>query len=357
TISATTASCTTSALGSGTVTLLATYSGDTTHAKAQRSFSVTVSWTTRTTLTSTPTASPYGQPVTLLATVSAGVGVPTGTVSFHLGSPTGQALTGCATVPLGSSGVATCSTSALPIGSDTIYAVYAPLTGQPYAASTSKVTVSVSPAPTTTTVTASPSTAVAGQLVTLTAAVVGQSPTGTVTFSAGSTTLCTATVTGSTAVCTTTRLPVGTDSVTATYSGDTTNEGSSASTNVQVLPGLRSCDSNGSDCRSWLLSDPSPAGVIEIRPGNSKHVTILYSGFTQLAEGTASGPFVEVFSKGNLVGVLPVTVTTPFWFGSVAVLGFTLPGTLASGSYTVQLTAYATNGEWAQYVWQVKVER
>jgi hypothetical protein len=80
---------------------------------------------------------------------------------------------------------------------------------------------------TSTAVTAAPSPAVFGQSVTLAATVAGTTgsgtPTGTVTFSEGGTTLGTAALdsTGAASFSTTT-LVVGTDTVTASYSGDTT---------------------------------------------------------------------------------------------------------------------------------------
>ena len=85
----------------------------------------------------------------------------------------------------------------------------------------------------TTTLQASPTSANAGQSVTLTATVTSQSgtntPTGTVTFYNGSTSLGTATL-GSTGTATlsTTTLPVGSDSITASYGGDSNDAGSTS---------------------------------------------------------------------------------------------------------------------------------
>ena len=90
----------------------------------------------------------------------------------------------------------------------------------------------------TTTLQAFPTTANMGQSVTLTATVTSQSgtntPTGTVTFYNGSTSLGTAAL-GSTGTATlsATTLPVGSDSITASYGGDS-NDAASASTPVTV---------------------------------------------------------------------------------------------------------------------------
>jgi hypothetical protein len=77
--------------------------------------------------------------------------------------------------------------------------------------------------PTTTSVTLSPTTVTAGARVIYQVVVTPQSgtgtPTGTITFTTGSTSLCTAVLSGDVAACGATNAPVGTDTVTGTYSG------------------------------------------------------------------------------------------------------------------------------------------
>ena len=93
--------------------------------------------------------------------------------------------------------------------------------------------------PTTTTLAAAPTSITAGASVTLTATVTGPSgnttvPTGSVIFLNGSTTLGNANLSASgVATYTTTALPTGSDSITATYSGDT-NFSTSTSAAVTV---------------------------------------------------------------------------------------------------------------------------
>ena len=80
---------------------------------------------TSTILTSSPNPSVAGAPVTLVAHVlpASGVGTPTGTVNFYVGSPTGaHTLLGVA--PLGVNGRANLVTTSLAVGHDTLYAVY-----------------------------------------------------------------------------------------------------------------------------------------------------------------------------------------------------------------------------------------
>jgi hypothetical protein len=94
------------------------------------------------------------------------------------------------------------------------------------------------PPPVSETVTADPTTALVGQQVTLTAALSADSgtPTGTVTFKVGGTTLCAQVrVASGHATCDTTDLPVGTDTVTAAYSGDGSFAATSDTTTVTVV--------------------------------------------------------------------------------------------------------------------------
>jgi hypothetical protein len=82
---------------------------------------------TTTSLVSSPTPSTFGQSVTLTASVTPGSGLaPTGTVTFYLGTPTGpreQLGTGTLAAS-GATGKAVLSTSSLPPGADSLYAVY-----------------------------------------------------------------------------------------------------------------------------------------------------------------------------------------------------------------------------------------
>lgn len=76
---------------------------------------------------------------------------------------------------------------------------------------------------TTTSVTVSPATTTSGTRVVYLATVSPKSgtgtPTGTISFTTGSTTLCSAVLSGGVAACGATNAPVGTDTVTGTYSG------------------------------------------------------------------------------------------------------------------------------------------
>jgi N-acetylneuraminic acid mutarotase len=190
--------------------------------------------TTTTQLGSSPNPSFYKEPVTFTAQVEAtstGSAPPDGeTVSFVNGTTT----LGTGTL---SGGMASFTTTALPVGTDLITAVY---TGDSnYAGSTSLTyNQTVGKANSYTTLTSSLNPSSFGQSVTLTTSVSGQfggTVTGTVTFSNGSTSLGSVSLSGNSAGLTTTVLPSGTDSITAVYNGDTNFAGSTSNTVSQVV--------------------------------------------------------------------------------------------------------------------------
>jgi beta-lactam-binding protein with PASTA domain len=170
---------------------------------------------TATVLTSSLNPAASGQSVTFTATVNGAN--PTGTVQFYYGGTTLGAPVVLA------AGMASFATSSLPIGTDTITAVYG---GDPSNLGSTSPTVNevIPPNPSTTTVTSSLNPAIAGHLVTFTATVTGSSPTGTVEFLNGAASLGAPVVLVSgVATFTTSSLQVGTDSISAVYSGDGSN--------------------------------------------------------------------------------------------------------------------------------------
>jgi beta-lactam-binding protein with PASTA domain len=170
---------------------------------------------TSTVLTSSRNPAASGQSVTITATVNGTS--PTGTVQFYYG---GTALGAPAALAVG---MASFTTSSLPIGTDTISAVYG---GDPSNLGSTSAPVSevISPHPSTTTVTSSLNPAIAGHLVTFTSKVTGSSPTGTVEFLNGAASLgAPVALVSGVAAFTTSSLSVGTDSITAVYSGDGSN--------------------------------------------------------------------------------------------------------------------------------------
>jgi hypothetical protein len=136
---------------------------------------------------------------------------------------------------------------------------------------------------TSTTVSASPTTSDVGQSVTLTAKVgitaiggAGFTPSGSVTFSVGGVTLGTAPLKGCVvltpcaAMLATTALPRGTDTVTASYPGDTITAPSSGTTTVTVIqvatqtaPYTQTCPA-GQPCDTGVLYADDGSSTIDV---------------------------------------------------------------------------------------------
>jgi hypothetical protein len=248
TLSGGVATCPYSTLPVGSNSVTATFGGSPNFLTSSGSETQTVDKAATTTaVTGTPNPSSEGQSVTLTATVTGAFGgTPTGSVTF-----TTSSTTLCGGVAL-SSGVATCTTSGLLVGSDTITASYS---GDPnFLPSSGTWTQTVNKAATTTALTSSPNPSSYSQSVTFTATVTstfGGTPTGTVRFTSGTTTLCnTATLSGGVATCPYATLPAGSDSVTATYNGDS-NHATSSGSETQTV--------NKATTTTALTSTPNPS--------------------------------------------------------------------------------------------------
>jgi hypothetical protein len=184
-------------------------------------------------LTAAPAAATHYQPVTLNAAVtSSNSATPTGFVNFDDGS------TLLATIAVGSNGAASYTTPALAPGAHSITAQYSGDSNF-YAASSSVVTVSVSPqAATITGLTASATAVKKGTPVKFTAVVTadgGGIPTGLVTFRDGSASLGTVKLDATGTASLTKNLSPGSHSVSVVYSGDNSNNGSTSATVVVTV--------------------------------------------------------------------------------------------------------------------------
>ncbi|MGP4004866.1 beta strand repeat-containing protein, partial [Streptomyces sp. 8N706] len=225
-----------STLPAGDYSVTATYDGDTNYASSASSDAHTVNRaSTTTTVTSTPDPSVFGQDVTftaVVAPVSPGAGVPTGTVTLL------ESGGGTITIPLDASGVASVTSNALAART---YSGTATYNGDAnYAPSTGTDTHVVERASTTTTVTTTPDPSVFGQDVTITAVVTPLTPgtrvpTGTVTLTeSGGGTITLPLDSNGVATLTTNALRVGTISGTATYNGNA-NYAPSTGTDTHVV--------------------------------------------------------------------------------------------------------------------------
>ncbi|HSW23358.1 MAG TPA: Ig-like domain-containing protein, partial [Burkholderiaceae bacterium] len=207
----------------GATAVNALYSGDGANI-ASTSGVATVNVTpasTTTTLTTSSAIVAATANLTLTAKVS-GTGQAGGLVSFY----NGATVIGTAAI---SGGVATLTVNNLPVGNASLSAAYAGDAGN--TASTSAVVAETVTAAnvTRTAVDASSTSATYGTSVTFTATISGAgTPGGTVTFYNGATAIGTASVSSGQATLTIATLPVGTASVTASYSGDASHATSSA---------------------------------------------------------------------------------------------------------------------------------
>jgi hypothetical protein len=231
------ASLTIATLLGGTHPITASYTGDADYATStsQSLIEIVNPAASTTTVVSSVNPSSFGQAVTLTATVTSTAGTPAGTVDFNsngigLGSAT---LTG---------GKATLTTTALPVGTDSIVAAY--LGSSDFRTSTSAAIAQVvAKTATTTKVASSANPSNLNQAVTFTATVTpafGGMVTGAVTFADGGATLGMAPLTSTgTAAYTTATLTAGAHLITAVYSGDTNYAAStSAALSQTVKPGV-----------------------------------------------------------------------------------------------------------------------
>jgi len=179
---------------------------------------------TATALNCTPANSGYGQTVSCTATVTSGSATPTGSVILYDGA-----------IPAGSANLASkkavIAVSSLATGSHSVMAVFQG--SSKFAPSTSRsLTQAVVSSTTSVSLTPSANPVAVGQQVTFTATVVGQygggTATGTMTFQIAGKTVATVPVSNNQASYSKTYTSQGIRVLTATYSGDSNNAGSTS---------------------------------------------------------------------------------------------------------------------------------
>jgi Bacterial Ig-like domain (group 3)/FG-GAP-like repeat len=323
------ASYSTSTLAIGSHSITVSYSGDG-HYSAATSPAVTVNILAASTvkLTSSANSVTYGMPVTLSAAVTGGTPVATGTVTFSNGS------TVLGTGTLNGSGVATYSTSSLPVGMDSVTAAYSGDAN--YAAATSGgLSITVNSA--TATVALAPASAsfYAGTAQAVTLSVAGATglptPTGTITLSGGTfTSAATALSAGSAAITIPANsLANGSNTITAAYSGDATY-GTAKGTATYVV---------STTAPGFTISGTAVTVSSGASSGNSSTVSVTpvpISGFTgsvALSAAITSSP-------------AGATDAPTLSFGSTSPVS--LSGTTA-GSATLTITTTASTSTGLQY--------
>jgi hypothetical protein len=239
-------------LSAGAQSVTATYSGDTNNASSTSSalmeYVRTLPVKTTTIVTTSGSPSLVNQPVTFTASVSSRYGaIPDGEmVRFHDGAS--QIGTGTT-----ASGVAIFTTSELAVKTRTIVGTYAG--DATFNTSSGRVQQIVRAYATVTALSASPNPSNYGEAVVLTSVVTTSGsgvPTGKVTFNNGTATLGKGTVDATgTATLSTTKLPVGLDSLTASYNGDSLNSKSTSSVSARTV--------NPAQLAMTLTSSPNPS--------------------------------------------------------------------------------------------------
>jgi hypothetical protein len=204
---------------------------------------------TTTVLASSLNPSVFGQTVTFSAAVTAkSSGTPTGSVAFG----NGATLLGTSAL---SAGIANFSVATLAAGAHTINAAYSG--DSTFNSSASSLSQTVTQTTSTLALASGTNPAGAGQSVTFTARATlshGGQASGTVTFMQGSNSLGSSALSGNVATVSTASLPLGTDSITATYGGDANTTGSTSNAVAQVI------DKNASATTLVSSMNPSVSG-------------------------------------------------------------------------------------------------
>ena len=293
-----------STLSVGTHQLTARYGGDG-NFNSVTTPPLTETITTDATTTSVASSSnpaPYGQPITITATVRnlSGTTAPTGTVTFSdaagtlgTGSLSGNATSDQATLVL----------SNLAIGSYAITATYAGATDFG-GSSSSALTQTVQQANANVSITSSANPSVAGQSVTFSVTVTSSTgvgtPTGTITLWDGlMTQLGQATLSSGHATFQVSTLAVGTNNIEPSYSGDSTFYSSSTTIQQTVnkaTPSVALSTSAGSAAFGQSVtftatitpSSPQPTGAVYFMDGTTQLASVYPSGSNQVTFTTST---------------------------------------------------------------------
>jgi Pro-kumamolisin, activation domain/Bacterial Ig-like domain (group 3) len=327
-----------SSLAGGSNPVTVSYGGDSNFSGSTASVSVTVALPLAATTTVAAAAPPSiaqsaATTVTAMVKATTGAALPSGTVTFALGTtPLGSATL---TVTGGIAGAALSVVgSKLSLGSNSITASYA--ANGNFAASAGSVTVVVTaPALATTTVlTASPASISQTAATQLTAAVKAASgsatPAGSVTFSAGNVALGTATLAGSGTTATAvlsvaaSKLSIGSNSVTASYAGNSNFAVSAGSTTLTVT---------ASAVATTTVLTASPASI-------APSATTQLTAMVKAASGSAAAGSVT-FAIGNTsLGSAPLTATD----GAAAAVLSVAASKLSLGSNTITASYAGSSG-------------
>ena len=311
-------------LPAGTHTITAVYLGNSDYAGSTSTqiITETIKQTATTTRLSASTLNSIAsRAITLTATVTALGAIPTGTVSFM----NGNVLIG--TAPL-NHGVASVATSSLPVGTDSVFAIYNGDSNDTGSTSTPPLAITIVKAPTTTVVSSSQN-----PLLTLTPVVISatvsnggtQSPTGLVTFIEDSVSIGVGTLNANgVATISIPFLSAGSHTFVADYAGDGLDLASAAPPFTQVVQ-LRPTTDALSTSTTSLTGGQQLTLISVVRPTSSA--------------GSVNPTGTVTFMSGSItLATVPVDAT------GVATVTVLLPGTSANLSSTYSGDAnYATS--------------
>ena len=295
---------------------------------------------TTTTLTSTLNPSVYGQAVTFTAKVKSTSGTPAGTVQIL----NGAAVVGSGTLANGSTSIAV---STLPAGSDLIAASY--LGGSGYASSKSApLAQTVTVATSTTSLASSLNPAATSQSVTFTATVTSQhggAATGSVAFNSGAQTLGTAPLSGNVAALTVSFSAPGTYSISAKYSGDGNNTGStSAGLSEKILAATTTTLTSSlnpsfiGQAVTFTATVTSTAGT----PPNGEIITF-HNGTAVLGTAPLSGGTAALTTSSLPAGIFTITASYPGDSGFAASTSPGLKQTVNSTTKSATSTTFTSS--------------
>lgn len=255
------------------------------------------------TLTVTPAATSIttGQSLSVAVSVSGSTGTPTGTVALISGSYSSsvQTLSGGAytfNIPAGS----------LPVGTDTLTVSY---TGDSsYGSATGTATVSVAALTPTVTVTPSSTSILSNASLTVTATITGSgaTPTGTIALSGGGYATSAKTLSSGSYAFTIPAgsLSVGTDTLTVSYSGDSSYLAATGSTSVSVTqPPLLTPTVTVTPASSSIVTGQSlsvPVTVTGSGATPTGKVTLSGGGYTSSAQTLAAGAYTFTIPANSL---------------------------------------------------------
>jgi trimeric autotransporter adhesin len=345
----------------GTITISATYSGDSLHAGSSGTSTLTSTLrTTSTTVLPNPASGTLGKPINFKAKVadsSPGTKItPTGTVSWSDGGAGGTFSASTCTLTLVTTGVSACTVTYTPakIGPITITGTYSGDTNHTGGSGTSSL--ASNPRSTATTVQINQVSVAVGQTVTIKGKVADSTggtkitPTGTVSWSDGgaggtfSASTCTLTlVTTGVSACTVTYTPakLATITINATYSADTNHMKSSGTSTFTTTLRTSSTSVQPNPASGTLGNTLTFKGRVADSTGGIKSSPI---GTVSWSDGGAGGTFGSSTCTLASVttGVSECTVGyTPAKIGPITITG-TYSGdsmhTISSGTSTLTVT-------------------